>query len=88
MLSIRDCLGFCDLDSAEIEAIAEHQHLPFIVAAELSGELMKTQEGLASLYGMVLDNLNHAVAQGDVERTMRNSLAYQHLRMAHPLPMQ
>jgi hypothetical protein len=87
MLSLRDCLDFCEVDSAEIEAIAEHQHLPFIVAAEMSNVLLSSPEGLSSLYRMVLDNLNQAVEHRDLERVMRNCLAYQHLQTTHPLPV-
>lgn len=86
MLSLKDCLDFCDLDCNEIEAIAEHEHIPVIVAAELSNELLKTPEGVCSLHTMVLDNLNHALAHGDVEKAARCHMAYQHLKATHPLP--
>lgn len=87
MLSLKDCLDFCDLDCEEIEAIAEQQHLPVIVAAELSHELLKTPEGVCCLHGMVLDKLNQALAHGDMERIARANIAYQHLQAKHPLPL-
>jgi len=68
MLSLKDCLDFCDLDCSGIEAIAEHEHIPVIVAAELSNELLKTPEGIGCLHEMALDNLNQAMAQGDWEK--------------------
>lgn len=88
MLSLKDCIDFCDLDGSEIEAIAEHEHIPVIVAAELSNELLKTPEGVCCLHNMVLDNLNHALAHGDQEKALRFTLAYQHLKATHPLPPQ
>ncbi len=45
MLSIQDVLDYCDLDSGEIEAIAEHEHIPVTVAAEMSESLLCTPEG-------------------------------------------
>lgn len=35
MLSYQDCLAFCGLEEEEIAAIAQHEHIPIIVAAEL-----------------------------------------------------
>ncbi len=35
MLTYEDCVGLTDLTEEEIEAIAQHEHLPEIIAAEL-----------------------------------------------------
>lgn len=86
MLSLKDCLDFCDLDCSEIEAIAEHEHVPVIVAAEMSSALLESDAGIGTLYAMVLDNLNQAITQGDAEKTARSLLAYTHLQQSHPLP--
>ncbi|WP_303786632.1 hypothetical protein [Azovibrio restrictus] len=88
MLSLKDCIDFCDLDGMEIEAIAEHEHIPVILAVELSNELLKTPEGVCCLHNMVLDNLSEAMARGDQEKALRFRLAYQHLQATHPLPSQ
>jgi hypothetical protein len=85
MLSLRDCLDFCDLDFCEIEAIAEHEHLPVIVAAELSNELLKTPEGICCLHSMVLENMSQAMTEGDMDKAMRCHLAYQHLAAHYPI---
>ncbi|MDR3323527.1 MAG: hypothetical protein LBS89_04905 [Zoogloeaceae bacterium] len=88
MLSLKDCLDFCDLDFGEVEAVAEHEHLPVIVAAELSHALLKTPEGVCCLHCMVLDNINQAVAEGDLDKVMRCHLAYQHLEARYPMSQQ
>ena len=54
MLSIQDVLDYCDLDSGEIEAIAEHEHIPVTVAAEMSESLLCTPEGVCQLHVMIL----------------------------------
>jgi hypothetical protein len=35
MLTYEDCVGLTDLEEEDIEAIAQHEHVPEIVAAEL-----------------------------------------------------
>ena len=35
MLTYQDCVGMCELTEDEIRAIAEHEHLPELVALEL-----------------------------------------------------
>jgi hypothetical protein len=85
MLSLKDCLDFCDLDSCEIEAIAEHENLPVIIAAQLSNELLKTPEGVCCLYCMVLENLNQAMTEGDMDKVLRFGMTYQHLQANYPI---
>ena len=43
MLSLKDCLDFCDMEQEEISAIAQHEHIPVIVAAELCDTLLHTE---------------------------------------------
>ena len=33
MITLEDCIAMCDLDEAEVLAIAEHEHIPEIAAA-------------------------------------------------------
>ena len=62
MLSLEDCLEFCDLEQDEVAAIAEHEHVPTIVAAELGCELLKSEAGVARLHTMILDDIQVAGA--------------------------
>ena len=45
MLSLEDCLALCELSEDEVLAIAHHEHLPEIAAAELGNYLCHTPEG-------------------------------------------
>ena len=45
MLTLKDCIGLSDLSDAEVAAIAEHEHVPEIVAAEIGCELINTPAG-------------------------------------------
>ena len=45
MLSLEDCLALCDLSEAEVLAIAHHERIPEIAAAELGHYLVRTPAG-------------------------------------------
>ena len=45
MLSLEDCLALCELSEDEVLAIAHHEHVPEIAAAELGNYLIHTPEG-------------------------------------------
>ena len=40
MITFDDCLAFCELTEDEIDAIAEHEHLPETVALEMGSYLI------------------------------------------------
>lgn len=86
MLSIQDVLDYCDLDRGEIEAIAEHEHIPMTLAAEMSEVLLCSPEGVCKLHVMFLENMQHAYDNGDFEHVNELATAYQHLQRTHPLP--
>ena len=85
MLCLEDCLDFCELDADEVAAIAEHEHIPVIVAAELGCELLKSQEGVARLHVMMLDDIQSALNHGRMEHANELADTYRHFRSAHPL---
>ncbi len=85
MLTLKECLDYCDLDMDEVMAVAEHEHLPAIVAAELCFELLQSPQGVCCMHTMVLDDLQSAIAHGECERAQRLTSTYQHLQEQHPL---
>ncbi|UCV14453.1 hypothetical protein [Quatrionicoccus australiensis] len=86
MLSIQDVLDYCDLDRGEIEAIAEHEHIPVTIAAELSEVLLCSPEGVCRLHTMIIENMTHALEQGKYEHVKSLSQTYEHLQRTHPIP--
>lgn len=86
MLSIQDVLDYCDLDRGEISAVAEHEHIPLTVAAELGETLLASPEGVFRLHGMIVDNIRHAVETGQFEHVRELAGTYAHLQRTHPLP--
>ena len=85
MLCLEDCLDFSDLEQDEVAAIAEHEHVPPIVAAELGCALLKTNDGVAVIHQMILDDLQIALEHGQMEHAGELVMTYQHFQKAHPL---
>lgn len=87
MLSMQDVLDYCDLDRGEIEAIAEHEHVPLTIAAEMSEVLLCSPEGVCKLHSMIIENIEHALDGGQYEHVRDLAETYQHLQRTHPLPL-
>ena len=85
MLCLEDCLDFSDLASDEVAAIAEHEHIPTIVAAEMGNDLLKTEAGVYELHKMVLEDIQSAIEHGRMEHAAELAATYQHLQASHPL---
>lgn len=86
MLALQDLLDYCDLDQGEIEAIAEHEHIPLVVAAEMGESLLSSPEGVCRLHAMIAENMEYARKHGRFEHAKELEDTYQHLRRTHPLP--
>ena len=67
MLTIDDCIALSGLTEAEIAAIAEHEHIPFTVAAEFGRCLFCAERGLDTLKIMILDDIWAANKRGDFD---------------------
>lgn len=85
MLCLEDCLDFCDLEQAEIEAIATHEHLPLVVAAELGCELLKSPAGVERLHCFILEDMQTALEHGHPEQAGRWAQVYRRFERSHPL---
>jgi hypothetical protein len=84
MLSYEDCLGFCELTEEEIEAIAEHEHLPAIVAAEYANYLCHAPDGEARIWRIIVDDIAAARARGDARHALALKLVLRHFVEHHP----
>jgi len=87
MLSLQDVIDYSDLDRGEIEAVAEHEHIPMAVAAELGSVLLCTPEGVCMLHSMLIENMKCALDSGHYEHVQELVRTYEHLKRVHPLPM-
>ncbi len=83
MLTIKDCIELCHLDVDEIRAIAEHEHLPDIVAIELGEYLVSREEGPPLIRRMILDDIEAARRRGDEAEVARYLSALKHFVAGH-----
>jgi hypothetical protein len=84
MLTFDDCLGLCDLTEEEVAAIAEHEHLPMIVAAELGNYLIHGPDGALRVKRIIVDDIRHAASVGDMAHVLALKLVLRHFVETHP----
>lgn len=60
-----DILGMVDLTEEEIEAIAEHEHIPELSAAALADYMLHQADGIDAIKRMMKDDIREALRHGD-----------------------
>ena len=65
MLTFEDCVALSGLTQAEVDAIAEHEHLPEMVAVELGNYLLCCENGELQVRSILADDLWQAEKRGD-----------------------
>src|ERR1051326_2413652 len=66
----RRCVGFCGLTEEEVLAIAEHEHLPQIVATALAQYLLSREHGSEEIRDMIVDDIREAQWNGNKEHVL------------------
>jgi len=84
MLTYQDCIGLSDLTEEEIKAIAEHEHVPDIVALEFGHYLIETEDGVPAIKAIIIDDIAHAEKNGDSKHATKLKLVLQHFIDTHP----
>lgn len=84
MLSLEDCLALCELSEEEVLAVAHHEHLPEIAAAELANYLVHTPEGEMRIKTIIRDDIAEACAGGDRTRELALKLMLRNFVLNHP----
>jgi len=84
MLTIQDCIDICQLDEAEIKAIASHEHIPEMAAVELAEYLIHCDDGELRIKRIILDDIEDAKARGDEEATRRYEGVLRSFIQHHP----
>jgi hypothetical protein len=84
MLTFDDCVALCELTEEEIAAIAEHEHLPMIVAAELGNYLIQAPDGALRVKRIILDDMLAADRVGDSTHALTLKLVLRHFVERHP----
>jgi hypothetical protein len=84
MLSLEDCVALCELSEEEVLAIAEHEHIPQLVAVELGNYLVQSADGQRRIRSMIRDDLLAARARGERDRVLALKLVLRDYVLAHP----
>lgn len=83
MLTIQDCIELSELTEDEILAIAEHEHVPEIVAVEMGNYMVHTSAGEKRIKRMIADDILSARARGDLQHAATLRLALKHFVKTH-----
>jgi hypothetical protein len=84
MISLEDCIALCGLTEDEVIAIAEHEHIPEIVAASLAADLLRRGDGTEQIRDMIRDDIREALRRRDVTHARELLSIFRHFLAAHP----
>ena len=84
MLSLEDCLALCELTEDEVLAIAQHENIPEIAAAELGNYLVRTPQGELRIKTIIREDIAAARACGDRARELALKLVLRGFVRRHP----
>lgn len=85
MLTMRDCLDYCDLTEEEVELFAEHEHIPEEIAGPMACSLVQTGEGVELICSCLSDMVSEAMDAGAIDKAQRVLHVYTEFRSAHPV---
>ncbi len=84
MISLEDCIALCGLTRAEVDAIAEHEHIPEIAAAILARYMTSRPGGFEDIRRMIVEDIRLALDQGRDTHAAELVSALRHLLFVHP----
>lgn len=84
MISVTDIIGMSDLTPEEVAALAEHEHVPEVVAATLGAYLLHEAHGAERIRDMMLDDVRAAVRRRDFDHARELIAALRHFLAEHP----
>lgn len=84
MLTLEDCIAYCDLTEEEILAIAEHENLPEIAAVAYGQYLISKENGPERICQMIVDDIRAAQRQNDSDHVQTLLHVLHHFLRSHP----
>ncbi|WP_026259067.1 hypothetical protein [Uliginosibacterium gangwonense] len=85
MLTLKDCMDYCDITDEEVELFAEHEHIPSEIAGQLVCGLVQTEEGVTVVSRCLSDIVSDAMTRGRLDKAEHVLHVYAQFRSAHPL---
>lgn len=86
MVTLQEIIDFAEIERSQLEAIAELEHIPEVVAAELAGELIRTPHGIYQLHNLFLDAIEQAEYGGSRDKVRRVEAMYREFARRFPKP--
>jgi len=83
-LSLQDCLDMLDITEDEVAAVAEHEHVPEIVAAGMVSYLIQEPGGVPKLRTMIVEDIERAEASGNTRHAQELRAVLRHFVKTHP----
>ncbi len=77
MITLRDCVDLSGIEPDEIEAVAEHEKLPFIVAMEKGSWMLEQSWGPSAIRQIIQDDVAVAEAHGAWRHVRELRMTYQ-----------
>lgn len=74
----------CGLTEQEVQAIAEHEHVPEIAAAAMGRYLLKKPNGAEQIRDMLRDDIHEALSRDDAEHASELLMVLRHFLAEHP----
>jgi hypothetical protein len=84
MITLEDCIAFCGLTEEEVRALAEHEHVPDVVAAALAEHLLSQEHGAEKIRDMIVDDIRAALGRGDRKHAKELFAVLRHFLGTHP----
>jgi hypothetical protein len=84
MITLEDCIAFCGLTEEEVLAIAEHEHIPEIVATALAKYLQSLEHGTERVRDMIVDDIREAQYRNDKVHVQSLLHVLHHFLKTHP----
>ena len=72
MITLEDCIALCGLNIDEVDAIAEHEHIPEINAAALAQYLLSRKTGTKKIRDMKGDVSNIPIIAVTAKSSMKD----------------
>jgi hypothetical protein len=85
MLTLKDCMDYCDITDDEVDLLAEHDHIPAEVAVQLACSLVQTREGVRKICISLSELASDAIDDGRLDKAEHVLHVYAQFRSAHPL---
>lgn len=85
MISMDDIIGLTDLEEDEIEAIAEHEHIPEVAAAALGDYLLHQANGASRVHEMIVEDIREALGRNDGPHAASLYVTLKHFIHTHPV---